>query len=449
MSKLKSITLIALATLIAYVGSLKYGFSQDDWYFLSISVANNISDVLNFFNPWSQSGFAFYRPLGTQLYYYLSRLMLGLDSAPVGMHIFMLIIQSLSAYNVYRLVGKLTKDSRLAILSGIIYASSSAHFLSLYYIAATQQLLAALFSLLAINDYLDHKKWRSSFFFLLALLSKEVAVVAPVVMVLSEMRITGKFNLKKILQSMMPVAIVGALYVALRLTGGLTTQSEYQLIVNGSVLSTLRWYYLFGYGAPEELVRYGLPRLAINLTGFIRDYGWQGIVTSVGPLLLGLYTLVRLKGRWIYLGWWLLALMPVIFLKDHRYPHYVDLALIPAILLLLENQSKRAQLFLSGILIAISLVTINLSASTHWTTKRATQAESAQTVIAARHACDYPSWFVTGAGESELQLSYALSLENGPEVICNRHIQVYYDGVSQGMAPAGSLIMLTEGITGL
>jgi hypothetical protein len=280
-------------------------------------------------------------------------------------------------------------------------------------------------------------------------LSKEVAIVAPIIMILIEIKRDEKLYIKKIVKNLWPVGVVGAGYVALRLAGGLTTQSEYELVINGSVISTLRWYYLFSYGAPEELVRYGLPRMGLNLVGFMKNYGWQGIVTSIGPLLLGIYAIFRLKGRWIYLLWWGLALAPVLFLQDHRYPHYVDLALIPMILLLLENRSKRSQTLLSAALITISLVTINLSTRTHWTTQRSDISKSAMAAIETRQACEQPSWFITGTGESERQLSYALSLENGPKVICNREIQVYYDEVSPGTPTKGSFIMLTDGISGL
>lgn len=427
MPKIKIFLLILLSTLVAYAGSLKFGFSQDDWYFLYISVANNLPEVLNFFNPWAQSGFAFYRPLGTQLYYFVSRELMGLSTAPLGMHIFMLIIHSLVGYNVYRLVSRMTKDTRLAVMTGVVYATSAVHFLSLYYIAATQQLLAALFSLLAVCDYLDRKRSRSAFFFLLALLSKEVAVVAPVVMVLAQIKIDGKINIKKIFKSIWPVALVGGLYIAMRLMGGLTAQSEYQLVLNGSVLSTLRWYYLFGYGAPEELVRYGLPRMGMNILGFIKDYAWQGIVTAVGPILLGIYALMRLKGRLIYLLWWALALTPVLFLQDHRYPHYLDLALIPLILLALEKLPKYKQLILAGVMIGVSLVSINLSERVHWTTKRSLQAESDAKLIECN---DKVGVHFTGDIQTMRELSYTFSLENGPRVICdNPTLPVYYQGI--------------------
>lgn len=448
-----------ISTLVAYAGSLKYGFSQDDWYFLSISVAHSFREVVNFFNPWNQAGFAFYRPLGTQLYYYLARLFWGLQGAPLGMHIVMLLIQSLSAHNVYRLVRTMTRDVRLALLIGVVYAGASTHFLSLYYIAATQQLLAALFALLAINNYLEQKNIRSALYFALALLSKEVAIVTPGIMILASQRIQGQklLNLPKMIRSLIPLGIVGLGYVGIRLLGGVHVQSEYHLVLNGSVVSTLRWYYLFGFGAPEVMVNYGLPRMFVNVYRFIQDFTWQGFVTASVSLGLGVYVLIRaVIGLWrktgltplavgIYFTWWLVGIAPVLFLQDHRYPHYVDLSLIPMMLLVLENQTKKAQVFFATILIGVSLISINLSQSSHWTTKRSDMSSRAQTAIIDRGACKHDSWTVTGSGDSPLQLSYALSLSNGPRVICSRNLEVYYQGMPAS-APAGSFIFSTTGI---
>lgn len=462
MSKIKIYFALLFAIMVAYFGSLKYGFSQDDWYFLYISAARNLGDVLNFFNPWTQSGFAFYRPLGTQLYYYLSRLIFGLGNAPYAMHIFMIIAQSVSSYNVYRLVQKLTRDNHLSFLSALIYATSSVHFLSLYYIAATQQLLATSFALLAINDFLDHKSIRSSLWFALGLMSKEVAIVAPIVMILSQYKLDGKFEFKKIFFKLVPLAVIGIIYLGMKFLGGMQVQSEYHFVLNGSVLSTIRWYYLFGYGAPEELVRYGLPRMAVDYYSYFKDFGTSGLVTSLIPITISIYVLARtilgffgygsLKRRDIivYICWWLLTLAPILFLQDHRYPHYVDLALIPMILLALEKIGQRNQLILTSLLIIVSLFSISLSQQSHWTVNRALISKSAVELIEARQDCSRSIWYVTGQNDAPKQLSYALSLENGPRVICNNpSLQVYYQGMSVGDIPTDSLILNTDGILGL
>lgn len=453
MSKLKVFFLMLLSVTLAYFGSLKYGFSQDDWYFLSISTAHNLRDIFNFFNPWSQSGFAFYRPLGTQLYYYLARQTLGLEGAPLGMHLFMLLLHSMSAYSVYRLVSKLSRNFHLSLMAGLIYATSATHFLSLYYLAATQQLLAALFSLLSINDFLDRHRFRSAAWFALALLSKELAIMTPLIMLLAQLKLSNHLNLKKLLPRLYPLGLVAVLYLSLRLFGGLQIQSEYGLVLNLSVFSTIRWYYLFSFGAPEELVRYGLPRLAIDFARYLKDYGWQGLVTSAAPILLGITVLFRAVKRprpaLIYFAWWILALLPVIFLADHRYPHYLDLALVPLILLLLEGRSRRVQIALTTLIISISLVSLNLSEFSHWTTSRSLLSSSAVKFIKTHHACRFDTWYIEGAGDSPTQLSYALSLGNAANVICNRVIQVYYQKVGEDTAPSDSLHISAQEIIDL
>lgn len=234
------------------------------------------------------------------------------------------------------------------------------------------------------------------------------------------------------------------------------------MVLNGSVVSTMRWYFLFGYGAPEELVRYGLPSMAVNFYRYISDYGWKGTLTSLAPIAIAIYVLIKsvlgLLNRngiartniGIYFTWWFLALAPVLFLQDHRYPHYVDLALIPMILLAIENLKPRPQIIMASVTIFISLISINLSELTHWTVKRAEMSSSAVQVIQERGSCSRSTWYVTGRNDSAKQLSYTLSLENGPRVICNNPgLQVYYQGASKGDVPTDAQIISTDGIAGL
>jgi hypothetical protein len=120
------------------------------------------------------------------------------------------------------------------------------------------------------------------------------------------------------------------------------------------------------------------------------------------------------------------------------------------ILLAIENLKPRTQIVMASVIIFISLVSINLSEMTHWTVKRAEMSTSAIQIIEERGSCNSKVWYVTGSSDSAKQLSYTLSLENGPRVICNNpSLQVYYQGVSVGDIPRGSQMISTEGIKGL
>lgn len=231
-----------LTTAVFYGSSVLYGFSQDDFYFLLISRADSFLDILKFFSPWHQQGFPFYRPLGTQLYFWL------FQNSSQAMHVFMLVVQSFSGYLVYRLIRKLSHDRALPWLVSISYTAAAAHFLSLFYIAATQQLLAAMFSFLSLNAFLsiNHRssfiaKLRPAIWLALALLSKESAVMVPAIaFLLYVFHQQGSLKLSKLVPVFTPYVLCTISYILLRYFGGLVIQSEYHPVIGPSLVSTDR-----------------------------------------------------------------------------------------------------------------------------------------------------------------------------------------------------------------
>lgn len=424
MSKIKIYLLILIGVVLAYGGALKYGFSQDDWYFLLISKANNFREVIGFFNPLSQSGFAFFRPLSTQLYYFL------FNQNPALMHVFMIFVQSLSGYFVFLLLKELKLKSPTPTLVALLYSVSSVHFLSLYYIAATQQLLAAAFSLLSLILFLKQKYPLSTLVLVLALLSKETSIVTPLI----ALGLVLISRAKPTISQFIPYTLVFMLYLIMRLSTHGTTQSEYHLFFGPSVLTNIRWYFLFAANFPEILVGYGLPRMGIDLAKFISDYRAPALIITLSGSLTAFFALARLvqSKRWLYLLWFVVGLGPVILLRDHLYPHYLDLALIPLLLLLLQDLKPRHQYFIAILYLLASLYSIQFSENHHWTTARAQIVQSAMTSYDWDKICRQDNIVFTGEGSAPRELSYALSLANGPRVICNKDdLGVYYQGVDK------------------
>ena len=442
MSKFKIYLLILVSTAFAYWGSLKYGFSQDDYFFLFISRARSLGEVLQFFSPWHQQGFPFFRPLGTQLYYFL------FNQNPLFMHIFMLLLQSLNGYLVYKLISKLFKENQLtSILIGVLYTISSVHFLSLFYIAATQQLLSATFGLLSLNAFISKKYLASALYLIPGILSKESALVVPGIATLIYLYESSKISLawiKKYLLAILPYIIVISLYLGIRLVAGISVQSEYQPVFGPSLLSTIRWYLLFGYGAPEAMLNYGLSGMSIRLGQFATDFGYLGLVSVLTTFIGFIYFVVRvlavmLKGDWlskkktlILLTWFILGIILIVWYPDHRYPHYLDLSLIPLLYIVISHPKGKLKYFMFGTMVVASLSSILLSEQNHWTTGRALMAREALTRYDWGNLCKEENIVFTGAGTAPRELSYTLSLENGPRVICNKPgLGVYYQGVDK------------------
>lgn len=455
MGKIKLSLIYAAAVLVFYGASLKYGFSQDDYYFLLISQADSIGDIINFFSPWAQEGFPFYRPLGTQVYFYFSVLAAGLERAPILMHALMLAVHTGSAFLAYTLTKKLTRDPALSVWVGVLYGSAAAHFLSLFYIAATQQLLAAFFGLLSLNFFCDKKKWRAAGALLLALLCKENAILVPVVASLLY-QFSGlyppKLRMKKLLSDFLPYIAVGLFYVGFRMAAGISVQSEYTPVIGPSLISTLRWYFMFGYGSPEVLMNYAVPGLFINFWRYIRDFGFVGGISSVSTIILSLFAVYILiksmsAGKpltrnqvMLYVLWWIVSIALIVWYPDHRYPHYLDIGLIPLLLIIMQPVKGYVRTAVGVLLLVASYTGITVSIRSHWTVKRAEAAEIMAESIE-KNGCRADSLLLAGTGRQPAEMSYALSLANGPRVICGKpDMSVYYGSIPSSASDSVSTV---------
>jgi hypothetical protein len=227
---------------------------------------------------------------------------------------------------------------------------------------------------------------------------------------------------KLTIRQFIPYGVILALYSIMRLTTSSGTGSEYQLFLGPSVITNIRWYFLFAANLPETLVSYGLPRMGINLAQFILDYGTRALIITLSCGLIALFALTRLvlSKRWLYLLWFVAGLGPVILLRDHLYPHYLDLALIPFLLLLLEDLKAKHQYLVAAFYILTSLFSIQFSAYHHWTTGRADMARTAQIKLDWQAICQHETVVFVGKDPHPRELYYTLSLENGTSVICNK-----------------------------
>jgi len=436
---MKKWLLFIFISLLVYGLSLRYGFSQDDFYFLILSRIDSPLSFLQFFSPWHQQGFPFFRPLGTQFFFALSTGLAGLSQAPLFMHSLMLLIHGTSGYLVYQLLLKLKYRPLTSLLVAILYTASATHFLSLFYIAATQQLLAAMFSLLFLNA-LFAKSRRAPLWLLLALLSKENAVVAPLIAgLIYQLRLL--LPLRKIINKLIPSIVTIVFYLGLRYLSGIVVQSTYHPDLSLKLISSLRWYFLFAYNAPEELIRYAGSKMFVNFYRYIWDFGYVGIINAVSLITLSLLSLTLMVRRLVlspssrrlvtlYILWWLTGIALIIWFPDHRYPHYLDLALIPLLLTIIDLKRPKLQLLVVAIYLLGAFSGIAISVARHWTIGRAEMSKSAINYFDSHQLCQQQAIeFVAKEDIFVRELSYTLSLENGPRAICQNNIKVYYQGI--------------------
>jgi tetratricopeptide (TPR) repeat protein len=212
------ITLLIFVCIVVYLNSLSNGFVFDDY---AVIIENkylklpgiNFASFLNhsYFNI--AGGEASYRPVAT-LSYYLIYAIAGLN--PFFYHLLSVILHIVNVVLVYLLFNLILKHRFTALIAGLLFACHPALTEAVDCISYNEDLLAAVFFLLAFLYYLKsstHNLISSSinyglslFFFLLGLLSKEMAITLPAIILLYDVSLKNgadrkSFSLQLILKN--------------------------------------------------------------------------------------------------------------------------------------------------------------------------------------------------------------------------------------------------------
>jgi 4-amino-4-deoxy-L-arabinose transferase-like glycosyltransferase len=188
---------VALAALLVYVGTLAYDFVWDDLILIRdrlhmYSLANLarllFSDLFSH-GEWGES--FFYRPL-VVLSFFVDLELWGLR--PIGFHLTNVLAHVLASVCVARLATRVTASGIAGVTAGLLFAVHPVHTESVAFVSGRTDVLATLFVLVAVLAY---ARWRDSgtrsagvvsvAAFGLALLSKEVAVVVPLLLALYDL----------------------------------------------------------------------------------------------------------------------------------------------------------------------------------------------------------------------------------------------------------------------
>jgi len=183
--------LLVLAVLLCYVIALGGPFLWDD----EVTIVGN-----SLIRSWSSipqifvsslfgermGGIGFYRPLAT-LSYLFDYQLFGLSA--FGFHLTSIILHAANALLVYALLLRFDLRYRFAFIGALFFAVHPVQIEAVTYISGRNDLLFLLFSLLTILTFLSGMRGKplayifSVLCFALALLSKENAVVVPVLLI--------------------------------------------------------------------------------------------------------------------------------------------------------------------------------------------------------------------------------------------------------------------------
>lgn len=185
------IATIFILVFLIYSGSLGAGFKWDDHNLIEDNhEIKTWSNTIDIFTKPLHGFSAYYRPLQT-LSYKLDYSVWKLN--PSGYHLTNILLHFLNTLLLFTLIVLLTKNKRAAWASALLFACHPALAEPVNYISSRSDLLVALFILLASIFYslreIKNEKAPSLlalFCFILALLSKEIALVFPFVLLIRE-----------------------------------------------------------------------------------------------------------------------------------------------------------------------------------------------------------------------------------------------------------------------
>ncbi len=215
-----SIIAIASVVLVSYFPSTKIAFFQDDyWYVESAARLGFLRDLLFFFDPSVQV--MAYRPLlGTliDVEYHLFQFNAGVY------HVTQVFLHLANSLLLSSIVFHLTRNRRLGTVSAILFATFPAYSVAVFW-PAVHDALALLLCLAALQVWIRYLETNSRFLYVtgicifgLALLSKELAVTLPLVLIVVErVLLQNKIGLRAIMRRYFPFGLVLLPYLILQI----------------------------------------------------------------------------------------------------------------------------------------------------------------------------------------------------------------------------------------
>jgi len=347
LSEARLLFLLVVSTLLVYANSLGGEFVFDD--VTQIAGNSDLRSWDNVFRAFTTDVWSFqratittdvpppyYRPLFT-VYLTIGYQLFGLWEP--GWHLMNLAVHTGATVAVYYLLRRLSGDVMAAGVAALIFAVHPAHVESVAWISGIPDPLAALFYVPSLIWYVRYReegrpRWLAASVaaYALSTLCKETALVLPAVIVVWEVtREPGlglRESLRRALPALIPFALVGAGYLALRF-GVLGTISRSHPLTAG-VPDARVWM-----TAPYALVTYFRHLVApfylsiVYGTPFVRGASDPAFFLPV-LLLLGLLVALWVYRRrvaaevWVALALLLAPLLPVLNLKVFHQDYIIQ-----------------------------------------------------------------------------------------------------------------------------
>ena len=315
--------LLAAFLAILYRNAFFARFFQDDFLLLQLAKSGNIfTPIANF--P--------YRPLSIQIFYGFGFKLFGEN--PFGYHLLLFLIFIAALFFVYKLSNWQTT---------VIYAFNVSLFPLFYWVAASYFVLAAFFVFGAVYFYKKQNFVIAFLFFLFGLLSNEIIVVLPLLLLLT-----------KISKKVWIFFFVDALYLLFRMRLALPQAKDYTLDFSLKFLTTFKWYFLRIFNLPEG--RSAMNSLILVLFIFLIF------------ILLASYKNFSLKKFIFGISWFFIGALPFFFLPYHMSAYYLTISLFgPAVFMSsLFNSNRKLGIIFLVLYLLLTVFGLDALSKTHW-----------------------------------------------------------------------------------
>lgn len=366
--------LIIILSLFLYRNSLNIYFFQDDFFMLSITHPNNLSDIASFFIP--RSDVQFYRPLSHELFYFLGRSFLDWNPFLFHLAIFAVFIGVIALF--YKLGRYFLNHQPIRLFSSFLFATSAIHYNSLNWIVNFSYILVAFFFFLGLILYFDKRPtYQIILVYILGLLSNEFMIVFPIIICL--------YKFKKSLFSIF--FTITAIYSFNRFILFPPQIGSYNYTIGKEILSSYRFFFLFFLNFPETIKDQMLSLLKIK-EEFIQSFRWELAIFFINfVLILLIFTLPLFQSKriiskkFIFLFlFFIITLLPIVGIPAHTSPHQGTIAFAGFLLFILLPldtiwpkipRVRAIMVIISGIIwIYSSFLNINLNDRIHWIKRR-------------------------------------------------------------------------------
>lgn len=208
---------LLLLLFIFFASSFSYFFVGDDFTWLRWGASSTTSAIPHYFID--AQGF-FYRPLAKLIFFYLYTFF---SFQPQGYHLFNILLQWILSIGIFSLANKLLRNKLLAFLAAVMFVLLPMHEENIFWIATLSINLSAIFLLYGILSFINFREKNSPVWYFLTfilaifgLLSYELAIVFPLLLLITDAFITKPKKKMSAIFSYFPFILLSLLYLPLR-----------------------------------------------------------------------------------------------------------------------------------------------------------------------------------------------------------------------------------------